>query len=114
MLPELEIPTSRSAKLTPLLERAAAALNERRDEVRYPFLQPVQIRVKGLESLTLNCFSRDISDSGLGVLSNVKLPLQEVTVTFTGEEPTSLTGRVVWTNPLVREWHTCGIEFTDK
>ena len=75
--------TSSEQLLQELLLQANAELtDDRRAEPRLPFFRAVSVRV---ESRSYSAFIREISLSSIGMLHNMQLPLEEVTVTVAGQ-----------------------------
>jgi hypothetical protein len=96
-----------------LMAQAAAALNDRRDKQRHPFFRPVTVCILGLDGVSIEGFSRDISETGLGLLTLIPLPTVKVSLGL--EEPDGdtfrIVGDVVWTEPCGKGWYTSGINF---
>ena len=60
----------------------SADFNERRSEPRHPFFAPVTLRVVERPSQLLSAFSREISQSGIGLLHN--MPIERGTTVAEG------------------------------
>jgi hypothetical protein len=94
-----------------LIEQAKdqAAL-DKRTEQRYPFFQPVTLR-RGLQSLS--AFSRDISESGMGLLHDMPIG-GEYTVVVHDPDGCAydITGVVMWCRPCGQGWYLSGVRFS--
>ena len=84
---------------------------ERRAETRYPFFRPVLIQQA--DGRQISAFSRDISERGIGLQHNLKLPLREVEITISSEQGYSVRVRtkIVWCRPCGDDWFVSGGEF---
>ena len=96
-----------------LLGEATAALDDRRDEQRHPFFCPVTVAVLGLGDVLMDGFCKDISESGMGLLTLIPLPTLKVSLTLDNKNGESfrLIGDVVWTEACGKGWYTSGIKF---
>ena len=96
-----------------LIGQASAALNDRRDEQRHPFFCPVTVSVLGLGEVVMEGFCKDISESGMGLLTLIPLPTLKVSLVLDNKDGESyrLVGDVVWTESCGKGWYTSGIKF---
>ena len=100
-----------------LVDKARAAdKDERRQSQRFPFFQPVTITAEHSRPVALSAFSRDISESGMGLL--LYWPLKpgsaNLVIYFDQEDPVSVTGYVTWCRPCGQGWYTAGISFDER
>jgi hypothetical protein len=105
--------TSQSQTLLQLITEAKqAAKKERRSDTRIPFFRPVSIAMKGHR---YTAFSREISESSIGLLHSMELPLGEVEIsvsTRSGHRCNLLT-RIGWCESCGEGWYISGGEFVD-
>ena len=96
-----------------LMGQATAALNERRDEQRHPFFRPVTVAVLGLGNVLMEGFCKDLSESGMGLLTLIPLPTLKVSLSLEDSlgETFQLMGEVMWTESCGKGWYTSGIRF---
>jgi hypothetical protein len=64
-----------------LIQAEAEFYNDRRSEKRFPFFRSVTVEV---DDHNYMAFTREISDTGIGLLHSMKLPLTEVVITMAG------------------------------
>jgi hypothetical protein len=83
---------------------------ETRREMRYAFYQLVTIRSGEVE---YDGFSRDISPTGIGLMHQADLPLEQVDVVLSTEntESVSLRVQIEWCRPLGQGWYLSGGKF---
>jgi len=87
-----------------LLMAEAELHDERRSETRIPFFRPASVRV-GRQSFSV--FIRDISESSMGLLHNMELPLHEVVVKLAGQ-PHILCVQIARCAPIGEGWYVSG------
>jgi hypothetical protein len=99
--------------ITTLLSTARAAnLADRRVEPRYPFFQPLAIQPRRTGCHQFSAFSRDISESGMGLLHNMPLDTEEVILTISGDDGAFvLPGQIMWCRPCGEGWYLSGAKF---
>ncbi len=105
--------TSRSQALLQLITEAKqAAKKERRSETRIPFFRPVSIAMKGH---CYTAFSREISESAIGLLHSMELPLDdvEISVSMKSGQRCNLLTRIEWCESCGEGWYISGGEFVD-
>ena len=83
---------------------------ERRSDVRYPFVRHASI---GLNDQTYSVYTRNISDSGIGLMHTMELPLCEVELTIPTELGRFLRvhARVEWCEPSSDGLYVSGLMF---
>ena len=93
-----------------LREARAHAKKETRDEFRYPFFRPVAIDVG---KFRLTGFSREVSETGIGLLHNGYLIPGEAEITIPTEQGYSVQIRtqIVWCTPCGQDWYISGGKF---
>jgi hypothetical protein len=93
-----------------LREARANEKKERRDTVRYAFFRPVAIH---LGQNRLSGFSREISETGIGLLHNADLSPGEVEVVISTEQTYSvhIRTRILWCTRCGDGWYISGGEF---
>jgi hypothetical protein len=98
-----------------LVDRARAAGEDQRTVQRYPFFQPVSITAEHDGTVSLSAFSRDISESGIGLLLYfpVRLRFVHLKLHLADDEEVSLTGYVRWCQPCGHGWYAAGVDFKD-
>jgi hypothetical protein len=97
-----------------LVEMARSGLQlELRQGRRFPFFQPVTLTSDLDGSVSLSAFTRDISAWGIGLLTYWPLRLRPVNLTihFSDEERTILTGYVRWCHSCGQGWFVAGVSF---
>jgi hypothetical protein len=77
---------------------------------RHPFFRPVGVCVDGCK---LSAFSRDMSESGIGLLHCFELPLgeREIIISSAKGYSVSVLTRIVWCKPCGEGWYLSGAEF---
>ena len=100
-----------------LVDKARAVDKEdRRQDQRFPFFQPVTITAEHSRPVALSAFSRDISESGIGLL--LYWPLKpgsaNLVIHFDQDEPISVFGYVTWCRPCGQGWYVAGISFNER
>lgn len=78
--------TSKSTKSVELMDELlvqaeAEFYNDRRSEKRFPFFRSVVVQ---LDDHSFSAFTREICDTGMGLLHSMELPLTEVLITLAG------------------------------
>jgi hypothetical protein len=93
-----------------LREARASEKKERRDTVRYAFFRPVTILIG---ENRLSGFSREVSETGIGLLHNANLTPGEVEVVIPTEQGFSVHIRtqIQWCTPCGEDWYISGGEF---
>jgi hypothetical protein len=83
---------------------------EGRNDARHPFFRPVSIRDGDIR---LSGFSRDVSETGIGLLHNFELTLGEVEVRVPTDQGVSVhvRTRITWCTPIGEGWYISGGEF---
>jgi len=81
--------------------------HDRRSEPRYPFFRHVWVRVDGH---SFSAFTREISTSAIGLLHNMKLPLQEVEISV-AEKQQALRARIERCEACGEGWYLSGGTF---
>ena len=106
----IQDPTVLRPRIEGLIDRAMdQAAEDDRAEPRFPLFQPVTLR-RG--SQLLSAFSRDISDTGIGLLHDMPIG-GEYTISvhdISGCEY-ELTGHVLWCRPCGQGWYISGVQF---
>lgn len=89
-------------------------LDNRRSANRFPFYQPVSVS-PGLDGkLLFSAFSRDISETGIGLLHH--MPLEGGNVRLKIERPNGnciVPAKIVWCRPAGAGWYMSGAVFID-
>ena len=80
--------------------------NDRRSEARFPFFRSVSVQVNGQR---ISAFTREISDSTIGLAHKMELPLNEVEITLAGRRD-GLRARVVRCESCGEGWYISGAE----
>lgn len=104
------IPAELQPRVEKLIDQAKdqAALDSR-TEARFPLFQPVSL-FRGTH--LLSAFSRDVSESGMGLLHDMPIG-GEYTISVhdaTGHQY-ELTGVVLWCRPCGQGWYISGLRF---
>ncbi len=95
-----------------ILEAQRARFNERRTEPRHAFVRPVLI-FEG-DALGFPGFSRDLSNLGIGVVTEKEYPLGSIAVLrihSTISYPVFLRSEVRWCDPYGKGWYLIGWKF---
>jgi hypothetical protein len=103
-----------NAEIQRLLLAAAKEEQERRDSQRHPFFTRVTLRVPGEGTrVRLSCFSRDVSEGGIGLLHHFPVIPGDVTVEIHVKEakPVTLAGELVWCEPAGDGCYLSGVRF---
>jgi hypothetical protein len=81
-----------------------------RAEVRFPFFRSLSIRVDGG---SYSAFSRDISDSGIGLLHNFELKPGEVEISIPSKNGWTVRVRtqIIWSSMCGEGWYVSGGHF---
>lgn len=84
--------------------------HDARTEVRFPFFQKASILVDGTRYAA---FTREISDSGLGLLQKVQVMPGEIEVAMQTKGRCSIRARVqiIWCEPCGHGWFISGGQF---
>ena len=93
-----------------LREAQANDKKEVRSQERYAFFRPVTVHVGKQQ---ISAFSREVSETGIGLLHSSALPLEEVEVTIPTEQGYSvrIRTRMFWCEPCGEGWHISGGQF---
>lgn len=95
-----------------LREAQASESRECRDRIRYSFFRPLTLHVG-----TKSCggFSREVSETGIGLLHNFPLRAGEIDVTIPTEQGYSVRihTRIIWCTPCGEDWFISGGEFVN-
>src|SRR4051812_46863472 len=77
---------------------------------RHPFFRPVSVCVNGCK---LSAFSRDMSETGIGLLHSFDLQLGETEIVISSVKgySVSVLTRIVWCRPCGEGWYFSGGEF---
>jgi hypothetical protein len=78
--------------------------SDRRSEKRYPFFRPAFVQ---MDDYSFSAFTREIGASGMGLLHNMKLPLQEFGVKIAGR-PEQLRLRIERCESIGEGWYISG------
>jgi hypothetical protein len=81
-----------------------------RSEVRIPLFRPISIRMDGHD---YSAFTRDVSDSGIGLVHNFKVKLDEVEISIPSKHGWFVRVRtqIVWCRNCDEEWYVSGGRF---
>ena len=83
--------------------------NDARCEARYPLFRPVSLE---LNNRCYSAYTREITNTGVGLLHNFKLPLGDLEINFSNDlENISLPTRIVWCKSCGQGWYISGGEF---
>ncbi len=103
---------------TPLSELVTRLLTEAQDDIpfdrrhhlRQPFFRPVTILNKDGNPCVNFAFTRDICQTGIGLLHDAPLPLDEVTVTIHCKNKTMvrLQAQIEWSRTSGDDWYLSG------
>ncbi len=103
--------TSSDGLMGELLVLAEAEFkNDRRSEVRFPFFRPVSVQV---DNHSFSAFTREICESGMGLLHSMELPLEEVVITI-AERPQQLRLQIEQCESIGEGWYISGGKVVDK
>jgi PilZ domain len=88
----------------------SAACDRRAASPRHPFFRPISVRVGGRK---FSAFSRDISETGIGLLHSFDLPLGKTEIIISSEKGYSVAvlTRIVWCRACGEGWYLSGGEF---
>ena len=84
--------------------------NDRRSEMRFPFFRPVSVQV---DNHSFSAFTREICNSGMGLLHSMELPLQEVVIKF-ADRPQKLRLQIEQCESIGEGWYISGGKLVDK
>jgi len=104
-----------SSAVTKLLEGARSAeKTDRRASPRHPYFQPVTV-VSSDRKQKMTAFSREISESGIGLLHYMPVMPGEVTLTISGPLGAALRVRteILWCRPCGEGWYLSGGQFLE-
>jgi len=91
---------------------AAARTNrahEARSEARYPLFRPVSL---DMNNRSYSAFTREITNTGIGLLHNFEVPLGDVELSFSNKlEHFNIPMRIVWCRSCGQGWYVSGGEF---
>ena len=93
-----------------LLQANAELTDDRRSEPRLPFFRAVSVKVA---SRSYSAFIREISLSSIGMLHNMQLPLEEVTVTVAGQRR-GFRAKIERCEPCGEGWYISGGTVVDS
>jgi hypothetical protein len=84
---------------------------QRRNEVRHPFVRPVTII--GPDGTEFSALSRDISETGIGLIHQRELRPTTVSLIITRRsgEAVKVAARIRWSKPIGDQWLISGGEF---
>jgi hypothetical protein len=84
---------------------------QRRNEVRHPFVRPVTIISS--EGIEVSALSRDISETGIGLVHECELPPTTVSLVITSRsgKHVRVAVRIRWCKPIGDQWSISGGEF---
>jgi hypothetical protein len=93
-------------------EARMSADKDRRSDERFPFFRPVSIRRDGL---CVSAFTRDISNSAVGLLHNIELSpgKAEISIASDRGDSVSVNSRVSWCRPCGEGWYISAAEFVE-
>ena len=97
-----------------LLEAASTMATDQRQTGRYPFFRPVTITPQDAAKTKLTAFIRDISPSGIGLLHNMRLETQRVTLTIPtiAGRSVDIKTEITWCKSCGEGWYASGGPFT--
>ena len=84
--------------------------NDRRSEMRFPFFRPVSVQV---DDHSFSAFTREICNSGMGLLHSMELPLQEVVIKI-ADRPQQLRLQIEQCESIGEGWYISGGKLVDK
>ena len=112
-----ETPGQRRARkvVDRLLRDSRNDLPDRRNEDRRPFFRPVSITLRGAEVEKLSAFSREISNTGIGLLHNLEVKPGETVITiYNGDaNPVYMRARILWCKAAGEGWYLSAAQFID-
>jgi len=84
---------------------------QRRNEVRHPFFRPVKI--VDSERIELSALSRNISETGIGLIHHCNLRSTTVSLIITRRsgEQVEVAAKIRWCRPIGDQWFISGGEF---
>jgi hypothetical protein len=93
-----------------IVESQKSAKRDRRSCPRRAFFRPISVCVDGCK---LSAFSRDISETGIGLMHRFELQLGETEIFISCENGSSagIRTRIVWCSPCGDGWYLSGGEF---
>jgi len=94
-------------------EAAGARSNSRRRFARLPFFHRATVTIDGLQTIEISAFTKDISRTGIGLIHDVNLDSQEVTVAIRtiGGRVVDFQAQTVWSKPIGAGWYLSGMRF---
>ena len=101
-----------ASALGPILEEARQGVGEDdRSSARHPFFHSVTVILK--DGSRCSAFSRDLSETGIGLMHSADLPLDDVEIRIlTGlAYSVNVQTRIDWCRPSDRGWHLSGGHF---
>lgn len=95
-----------------LVREAGRVADERRRELRVPFVRPVRIESAHGDLLCNDAFTRDITPMGIGLLHKhpVDAETLAIAVDLTDGE-VRVRAEIAWTSPLRNGWFVSGARF---
>ena len=106
------VPLSPGKAIYQLINEAQAELKrDRRAEVRYPFFRPVSIKLA--DGHQYSAFTREISETGIGLIHNMDLNEGEVEISVRSDcgHSVRMRTRIAWCVACDEGWYISGGEF---
>jgi hypothetical protein len=88
-----------------LIQAEAEFYNDRRSEKRFPFFRSVTVEV---DDHSFSAFTREICDTGIGLLHSMELPLTVVFITMAGRPDQVLSLLIERCEPIGGGWYISG------
>ncbi|REK09104.1 MAG: PilZ domain-containing protein [Planctomycetota bacterium] len=94
-----------------IVEAKAALRADRRSDVRYAFFRPVSLEMD--DGHRYSAFTREISETGIGLIHNMDLPEGEVEISVRSDGGYSIRvrTRIVWCRACGEGWYISGGRF---
>jgi hypothetical protein len=111
-LQDLQTTQAIASALGPVLEEARQGVGEEdRSSARHPFFRPVTVTLK--DGTRCSAFSRDLSETGIGLMHSADLPMDDVEIRIlTGlAYSVNVQTRIVWCHQSERGWYMSGGQF---
>jgi len=98
------------SQVTSLLSMLLRAELDRRPKQRYPFFRPVVLKHCGDQTKRISAFSRDISTTGVGLIHNMPVETQQLTITVPRSNDNSfdINTQITWCKPCGEGWYLSG------
>ena len=109
--------STRNKQVDRLLSAATGEEEQRRGSCRFSYFARVTLSVPGDGTrVRLTCFSRDVSEGGIGLVHHFPVIPGEVRleVHLNGAEPATVAGTLVWCAPAGDGWYLSGVRFADS